>query len=80
MRGLIPRSLWRSLSQSQRSYHASVLPSLISTSSPEFQAKAAAMDELVKDLEEKTLLARQGGGSKAAERMRSKGKRLPRER
>ena len=38
------------------------------------------MDDLVKDLEEKTLLARQGGGSKAAERMRSKGKRLPRER
>lgn len=57
-----------------------MLPSLTSTSSPEFQAKAAAMDELVKDLEEKTLLARQGGGSKAAERMRSKGKRLPRER
>jgi len=38
------------------------------------------MDQLVKDFEAKTEGARQGGGPKAAERMRSKGKRLPRER
>lgn len=43
-------------------------------------AKAAAMDELVRDLEEKMATARQGGGTKAAERMRAKGKSLPRER
>ena len=43
-------------------------------------AKAAAMDELVKDLESKMATARRGGGEKAAERMRAKGKRLPRER
>jgi 3-methylcrotonyl-CoA carboxylase beta subunit len=38
------------------------------------------MDDLVKDLEEKMSVARQGGGKKAAERMRNKGKLLPRER
>ena len=63
-----------------RSYHASVLPSLISTSSPEFNAKAEAMDGLVADLEAKMAEARLGGGPKAADRMRSKGKKLPRER
>jgi hypothetical protein len=63
-----------------RSYHASILPSLISTSSPEFQAKAQGMDALVQDLESKLASARQGGGAKAQERMRSKGKKLPRER
>ena len=43
-------------------------------------AKAAAMDDLVRDLEVKMATARQGGGAKAAERMRAKGKKLPRER
>ena len=38
------------------------------------------MNELVKDLEQKMAAARQGGGPKAAERMKSKGKKLPRER
>ncbi|KAL9713154.1 hypothetical protein Ac2012v2_004395 [Leucoagaricus gongylophorus] len=38
------------------------------------------MNELVKDLEQKMVAARQGGGPKAAERMKSKGKKLPRER
>jgi acetyl-CoA carboxylase carboxyltransferase component len=38
------------------------------------------MDILVVDFEEKAANARQGGGSKAADRMRSNGKRLPRER
>ncbi|KAK7470352.1 hypothetical protein VKT23_001780 [Stygiomarasmius scandens] len=61
-------------------YHASVLPSLISTASPEFVAKSQAMDALVADFEAKTAAARLGGGAKAAERMKSKGKKLPRER
>jgi len=64
-----------------RSYHAaSVLPSLVSSSSPEFQARAEAMDQVVADLDAKLAAARAGGGAKAAERMRNKGKRLPRER
>jgi len=63
-----------------RGYHASVLPSLISKASPEYQAKAESMNELVRDLEQKMAAARRGGGPKAAERMKSKGKRLPRER
>ncbi|KAF5364335.1 hypothetical protein D9756_000184 [Leucocoprinus leucothites] len=67
-------------SSARRNYHASVLPSLISTTSPEFQARSEAMNELVQDLEKKMAVARQGGGPKAAERMRSKGKKLPRER
>ncbi|KAF8204752.1 carboxyl transferase domain-containing protein [Pholiota molesta] len=57
----------RGSSPSPQVIPCSVLPSLISTATPEFQAKAKAMDELT---------ARQGGGAKAAERMRSKGKRL----
>ncbi|KAJ7490271.1 carboxyl transferase [Mycena galericulata] len=65
---------------SRRPYHASVLPSLVSTASPRFVAKAEAMDTLVADLEAKTTEARLGGGAKAAERFRSKGKKLPRER
>ena len=38
------------------------------------------MDEVVADLDAKLAVAREGGGAKAAERMRSKGKKLPRER
>jgi 3-methylcrotonyl-CoA carboxylase beta subunit len=38
------------------------------------------MDELVADLDVKLQEARLGGGVKAAERMRGKGKLLPRER
>lgn len=38
------------------------------------------MDTLIADLETKLADARLGGGEKAAERMRSKGKMLPRER
>ncbi|KAJ8597378.1 carboxyl transferase [Rhizopogon salebrosus TDB-379] len=66
--------------RSYRKYHASVLPSLVSHGSPEFREKADAMDLLVADLETKLERARQGGGPKAAERMRSRGKKLPRER
>ena len=77
---MFQRSLWRPLSSNSRAYHAAVLSSHVSTSSPEFMAKATAMDELVRDLEIKMATARQGGGTKAAERMRAKGKKLPRER
>ena len=38
------------------------------------------MDALVADLQSRLAHARQGGGPKAAERMQSKGKKLPRER
>lgn len=64
----------------RRAYHASVLPSFISPGTPEFQAKSEAMSLLVQDFESKMAQARQGGGPKAAERMKSKGKKLPRER
>ena len=64
----------------RRMYHPSVLPSLVSRSSPEFQEKARNMDALVEDLESKLAAARQGGGPKAAARMKDKGKLLPRER
>lgn len=64
----------------RRAYHPSVLPSLISTSSPEFVAKAEAMDALVADLDAKLANVRLGGGDKAVHRMRTAGKKLPRER
>jgi 3-methylcrotonyl-CoA carboxylase beta subunit len=64
----------------RRSYHATVLPSLVSTTSPDFRAKAESMDLLVSNLEANLATAREGGGSKAQERMRSRGKLLPRER
>ena len=38
------------------------------------------MDAVVSEFESKVAAARLGGGLKAAERMRSKGKKLPRER
>src|SRR5260370_39194128 len=67
--------------QRVKAYHAaSALPSLASPSSPDFQARAKAMDRVIADLDAKLAAAREGGGAKAAERMRSKGKKLPRER
>ncbi|TDL21132.1 carboxyl transferase [Rickenella mellea] len=63
-----------------RTYHASVLPSIVSSASPDFQAKAEAMDNLIASLESELSDARLGGGTKAAERMKGKGKMLPRER
>lgn len=63
-----------------RAYHASVLPSLLSTSSPEFRAKSESMDSVVAEYEAKVAKARLGGGETAAQRMISKGKKLPRER
>lgn len=80
MRGVLQRSLRHSLAGARRTYHATVLPSLISTAAPEFKAKADAMDALIADFEAKVAATRLGGGGKAAERMRSKGKKLPRER
>ncbi|EIM89529.1 carboxyl transferase [Stereum hirsutum FP-91666 SS1] len=63
-----------------RQYHASVLPSLISTTSPEFQENTQGMESLIQNLDMETAQVRMGGGTKAIERMRSKGKKLPRER
>ena len=80
MRFLIQKTARHGLSCTGRFYHASVLPSLISPGTPEFQAKFEAMSSLVHDFESKMTQARQGGGPKAAERMKSKGKKLPRER
>ena len=64
----------------RRAYHASVLPSLVSPGNPEFQERTHAMDALVADLEARLADARAGGGPKAVERMRAKGKMTPRER
>ncbi|KDQ29535.1 hypothetical protein PLEOSDRAFT_173550 [Pleurotus ostreatus PC15] len=81
MRSVLSRNLLKSIRHSsRRNYHASVLPSLISTSSPEFTAKSEAMEALISDLDAKMAQARLGGGPRATERMRSKGKKLPRER
>ena len=77
----IARKTWTATaSTSRRAYHPAVLPSFLSTAAPEFKEKANAMDALVADLEGRLAKVRQGGGPKAAERMRSKGKKLPRER
>ncbi|KAI0261351.1 carboxyl transferase [Gloeopeniophorella convolvens] len=80
LRNTTLRASLRSPPRPARAFHAAVLPSLVSTASPEFQARAAAMDEVVADLEAKIAAAREGGGAKAAARMRNKGKKLPRER
>ncbi|KAG8741882.1 hypothetical protein FRC12_015520 [Ceratobasidium sp. 428] len=65
----------------QRGIHdAWRLPSLLSTSNPDFVEKSEAMDGLVSKYEELVGTARQGGGLKAQEKMKSKGKLVPRER
>ncbi|KZT72689.1 carboxyl transferase [Daedalea quercina L-15889] len=64
----------------RRAYHPSILPSLISTTSPEFAEKSKAMESLVADIDDKMATARLGGSEKARERMRKAGKKLPRER
>lgn len=74
------RTLLATVHRAQSYHAASVLPSLVSPPSPEFQARANAMNQVVADLETKLAAAREGGGTKAAERMRSRGKKLPRER
>lgn len=78
---MLRSSLLKSIQRTgRRMYHPAVLPSLVSRASPEFQEKSRSMDALVEDLESKLAAARQGGGPKAAARMKSKGKLLPRER
>lgn len=82
MRPALQRSLRRGIAGAltRRTYHASVLPTLVSTNTPEFAAKSESMDALVADLEAKVAVVRHGGGERAAERMRKAGKKLPRER
>jgi 3-methylcrotonyl-CoA carboxylase beta subunit len=63
-----------------RAYHASVLPNLVSPAAPDFQERAEAMNGLIANLETTLASNRQGGGEKALDRMRSKGKLTPRER
>ncbi|KZW03174.1 carboxyl transferase [Exidia glandulosa HHB12029] len=65
---------------SRRAFHADVLPNLVSPASPEFNQKASAMGSLESQLAEHIARVRGGGGSKAQERMKSRGKMLPRER
>ncbi|KAG8901518.1 hypothetical protein FRB99_005264 [Tulasnella sp. 403] len=64
----------------RRLYHSSVLPNLVSTGSPDFQAKAEAMDTLVADLRSKLAEARKGGGEKDIAKLKKAGKKTPRER
>ncbi|EJD38167.1 carboxyl transferase [Auricularia subglabra TFB-10046 SS5] len=64
----------------RRAFHADVLPNLVSPASPEFAGKAQAMATLESELAAHIANARAGGGSKAQERMKSRGKMLPRER
>ncbi|KAH7102501.1 carboxyl transferase [Auriculariales sp. MPI-PUGE-AT-0066] len=64
----------------RRAFHTDVLPNLVSAASPEFTDKARAMSELESTLSGLVARAREGGGVKTQEKMRSKGKMLPRER
>ena len=58
----------------------SVIQSSISTGSDMFKANAAAMDELVADLDRKRAAAALGGPERSRERHLSRGKLLPRDR
>lgn len=58
----------------------SVLKSAINTRSEDFEANRAAMTALVDDLRQKAEAVRHGGGAAAAERHKSRGKLLARER
>lgn len=57
-----------------------VLKSKIDPSSPKFAANAAAMQELVSELREKTARAAEGGSERSRQRHVERGKLLPRER
>ena len=57
-----------------------VIKSAINTRSKDFKANAAAVDELVDDLREKTATAALGGGEGPRERHVGRGKLLPRDR
>ncbi|KAG8926705.1 hypothetical protein FRC02_008720 [Tulasnella sp. 418] len=63
-----------------RSFHQSVLPNLVSTTSPEFEGKSNSMNELVADLQNKLAEARKGGSPKEIEKLKKQGKKTPRER
>jgi hypothetical protein len=58
----------------------SILPSGVDTSSSQFATNRAAMQALVKKVEEEVRKVKLGGGQKAVERHRKKGKFLARER
>lgn len=64
----------------RRAYHSSVLPNIVSTASPDFQAKAQAMDGALADLQNALAEARKGGGEKEVLKMKKAGKKTPRER
>src|SRR3982750_3835308 len=57
-----------------------ILPTLIKSSSPEFQNNRRHMESLVADLKARVAAIEQGGGDKARERHTSRGKLLPRDR
>ena len=65
------RLLWRVARRTpilnRRQFSADVLPSLVSTASPEFAQKKEAMDALVGDFEAKVADARRGGGAAVEE-------------
>lgn len=58
----------------------SILPSGVDTSSSQFATNRAAMEALVKKVEEEVRKVKLGGGQRAVERHRKKGKFLARER
>lgn len=57
-----------------------VLTSKINARSEEFATNQSHMEKLVADLKDKVTLIKQGGGEKAAQRHKSRGKLLPRDR
>lgn len=57
-----------------------VLETTIDTRSAEYQANRAAMLALLDELNERMAAAREGGGERAIQKMRARGKLLPRER
>jgi len=63
-----------------RTFQHTVLPSTLSTTSPEFKSKAQDMDTVVSEVQRLMAQAREGGGAKAKDKMRSNGKKTPRER
>lgn len=81
MRSILRKYLRQNLIATRHNaYHTSVLPSFVLNLSREFAGKAAAMDDLIADVDCKMAMARLGGGSKAAKKVKNQGKKLPRER
>jgi 3-methylcrotonyl-CoA carboxylase beta subunit len=75
---LLPRRAARSVATLSQA--TSILPSTISSASPEFQANAAAMQGLVSRLDALHSRIARGGSDKARARHTAKGKLLARER